>query len=181
MNANASRLRYSYSATPYSALAPMKIHNALFLHGGPGLHSKVEHTWFGDTLPILWWDQPAIAPALAGGPSPFRSLVAHAGRQLEALVESNGEPVDLIANSFGGQVAASLAREYPTLIRRITLLGCSPDPVRQFFLLARRLLEAGCEHPGLRDALAASEESCDESRFFAMVQACFPGGALPEI
>ncbi len=158
----------------------MKI-NKLFIHGGPGLHSKVERIWFGDTLPVLWWDQPAVAPALAGGAAPFRTLVDFVGCQLEMLAASNGGPVDLIANSFGGQIAASLAREYPALIRRITLLGCSPDPIRQFFLLAQRLLAAGFEHPGLRDALAAAEQNCDESRFFALVQACYPNGAMPGI
>lgn len=151
--------------------------NTLFLHGGPGFHSAAERAWFGDTLPILWWDQPAVA----GGPTPFRTLVAHAGRQLETLANSSGRQVGLIAHSFGGQIAAALAREYPGLIRRVTLLGCPPDPIRQFFLFSRRLLEAGREYPGLRDALAAAERSCDEGRFFALVQACYPDSALPDI
>jgi len=151
--------------------------NTLFLHGGPGLHSAVERTWFGEMLPILWWDQPSVA----GEPSPFRLLVAHAAHQLETLAESNGGRVDLIAHSFGGQIAAALAREYPGLIRRITLLGCPHGRVSHFFLFARRLLEAGYERPGLRDALAAVEENCDVSRFFALMGACYPDSALPDI
>ena len=154
-----------------------KLPNTLFLHGGPGLHSAVERAWFGDTLPIVWWDQPAVA----GDPTPFRTLVAHAGRQLQIMADSGDGQVDLIAHSFGGQIAAALAREYPALIRRITLLGCPHDRIHVVFLFARRRLEAGCEYPGLRDALAAAEENCDEGRFFALVQACYPDGTLPGI
>lgn len=47
-----------------------KLHTTLFLHGGPGLHSAVEREWFSDTLPILWWDQPAVA----GNPAPSGTL-----------------------------------------------------------------------------------------------------------
>lgn len=153
------------------------LHNTLFLHGGPGLHAAAERAWFGDALPILWWDQPAVAD----DPTPFRTLIAHAATQLEALADTAGGQIDLIAHSFGGQIAAALAGEHPALIRHITLLGCAPDPIHQFFLLARQLLEAGHEYPGLRDALTAAEENCDESCFFALVQACYPGGALPGI
>lgn len=145
------------------------LHNALFLHGGPGLHAAVERAWFGDALPILWWDQPSVA----ADPTPFRTLVAHAASQLETLADTVGERVDLIAHSFGGQIAVALTREYPALIRNITLLGCSPDPIRGFIIFARRLIEAGYEHPGLRDALAAVEESCDENSFSALTQACY--------
>ena len=153
------------------------LHNTLFIHGGPGLHSAVERGWFGDILPILWWDQPSVA----GDPTPFRTLVTHASRQLETMAESSGVRSDLIAHSFGGQIATALAREYPDLIRHITLLGCPPDPIRPFVLFARRLLEAGCEHPGLKDALAAAEDKCDENRFIALIQAIYPDGALPDI
>ena len=151
--------------------------DTLFLHGGPGLHCAVERAWFGDTLPILWWDQPGVA----GEPDPFRALVAHAGRQLEAMAESTGGQVNLIAHSFGGQIAAVLAREYPGLIRRITLLGSPPTPLHAFFNFARRLLENGYERPGLKDALAAAKEICDENRFAALIQACYPDSAIPAI
>lgn len=154
--------------------APYKI---LFLHGGPGLHCAVEREWFKDSLPIRWWDQPSVA----GDPSPFRALVTHAAKQLELMAESNGKQIDLIAHSFGGQIAAALAREYPTLIRRITLLGSPHERIRVFILLARRLLEAGCEYPGLRDALAIAEGDCDETNLFALIQACFPGGTFPKV
>ena len=144
-------------------------------HGGPGLHSAVERVWFGDKLPVLWWDQPSVA----GESAPFRTLVAHAGRQLEILADSGGGQVNLIAHSFGGQIAVALARQYPGLIRSITLLGSPPTPVHAFLHFARRLLQTGQEQPGLRDVLAAAENNCDENRFLALIQACYPDGALP--
>ena len=151
----------------------------LFLHGGPGLHAVVERAWFGDTLPILWWDQPAVA---ADDPAPFRTLVAHAAGQLRALAGSSGGQVDLIAHSFGGQIAAVLANEHPTLIRRITLLGCAPpDPFRPFLLVGQRLLEAGYERPGLQDAMQAAQQNPDDDRFAALIQACFPDPFIPDI
>ena len=151
----------------------------LFLHGGPGLHAAVERAWFGDSLPVLWWDQPAVA---ADDPAPFRTLVGHAAKQLQALAASRGGPVDLIAHSFGGQIAAALANEYPALIRRITLLGCAPpDPFRPFLLLGQRLLEAGYDRPGLQDAMKAAQETPDENRFAALIQACFPDPYIPGI
>ncbi len=52
--------------------------------GGPGLHAAAGRAWFGDSLPVLWWDQPAVA---ADDPAPFRTLVDHAARQLHALRE----------------------------------------------------------------------------------------------
>lgn len=151
--------------------------NTLFLHGGPGLHCAVEREWFGDLLPIQWWDQPSVA----GNSTPFHTLVIHAAKQLEAMAGSSGEQVDLIAHSLGGQIAVALAREYPNLIRHITLLGCPHGRFRFFFQLARRLLETEHELPGLRDALAALEGNCNETSFFALIQACYPGGKLPDI
>ena len=151
--------------------------STLFLHGGPGLHSAVEREWFGDTLPILWWDQPHVADDSA----PFRTLVYYAANRLGILAGSSGGKVDVIAHSFAGQIAAVLAREYPQLIRRITLLGCPHDRVSHFFLFARRLLEAGYDRPGLKEALAAVEANCDESNFFALIRACYPDSTLPGI
>ena len=151
--------------------------STLFLHGGPGLHCAVEREWFGDTLPVLWWDQPTVAES----PAPFNTLVTHAAKQLEAMVDSTGGQVGLIAHSFGGQIATALIRKHPALISRITLLGCPHDRFQFFFLLAQRLLETGHEFPGLQDALAAVEENCDEASFFSLIQACYPGGNLPGI
>ncbi|MDH4284701.1 MAG: alpha/beta hydrolase [Gallionellaceae bacterium] len=149
---------------------------ALFLHGGPGLHAAVERAWFGDLLPVLWWDQPAIA---AGDPAPFRTLVDHAARQLRTIADANNGQVDLVAHSFGGQIAAALAKEQPAYISRITLLGCG-NPILQFFNLGKWQLGGEYEHPELQNAIAAAQEKCDESRFFSLAQACFPERRRPD-
>ena len=151
----------------------------LFLHGGPGLHAVVERAWFNDSLPVLWWDQPAIA---SDDPTPFRTLVGHAVKQIQALADYGGGQVNLLAHSYSGHIAAAIAREYPALIRRITLLGCPPhDPFRIFILVGQRLLEAGYERPGLQDAMNAAQKTPDEGRFTALIQACFPDPYLPDI
>ena len=67
------------------------------------------------------------------------------------------------------------------MIRRITLLGCPPAPLRTFINFARRLMEAEHEQPDLRYALMAVEENCDDNRFTALIQACYPDGVLPGI
>ena len=151
----------------------------LFLHGGPGLHAAVERAWFGNSLPVLWWDQPAIA---TDDPTPFHTLAGHAARQLQTLADSSGQQVDLVAHSYGCLIAAALASKHPALIRRITLLGClSLNPFHPFLYLGHKLLEAGYERPGLQDAMRAAQESPDESRFTALIQACFPDPAIPDI
>jgi len=122
-------------------------------------------------------DQPA---SVAGDPTPFRTLVAHTGRQLEKLAESNGGQVDLIAHSFGGQIAAALAREYPALIRRITLLGCPHDLLRAFFLFARRLLEAGYERPACAMPWRQLKKVAMKT-VSLLDRACYPESAIPGI
>lgn len=159
-------------------MADLRKAKALFLHGGPGLNTAAERLWFGDTLPIHWWDQPASAEA---SPTPFSDLVAAALDELESLSEAAGGPVAIVAHSFGGQIAVALARAAPQHIRAMTLLGCPPEPSRPFLHLARRLLAAGYPHPGLEAALAQAQAGLDEARFFALVNACFPGGNFPDL
>jgi pimeloyl-ACP methyl ester carboxylesterase len=144
---------------------------SLFLHGGPGFNSEVERIWFADTLPVLWWDQPAV--------SAFSELVSAAAAQIDSMSHSSRDGIHLIAHSFGGQIAAALAREFPSKIRSITLLDCPAEPVRPFFLLGDRLLETGGHFPGLAEALAAAK--IDIKHFFALVQACYPGEACPDV
>lgn len=151
-------------------------YKTLFLHGGPGLHCSVERTWFGNSLPVFWWDQPSVAAE----PEPYAALVTNAVNQLKAMSESAGGQIDLIAHSFGGQIAAALAREQGELIRSITLLGCPPSPLLAFLNFARRLLDNPSEHPGLKEKLTAIEEYSDMNRFLALIQACYPSGTLPD-
>lgn len=151
-------------------------YKTLFLHGGFGWHCAAEHVWFGDSLPVLWWDQPSVAEA----PEPYAALVKNAVNKIKAMSDTAGCQIDLIAHSFGGQIAATLATEQGELIRSITLLGCPPSPLAAFFNFAQRLLEATPEHPDLKEALSALEKHHDMGNLMALVQLCYPGGALPE-
>lgn len=104
----------------------------LFLHGGPGLHAGIERRWFGDTLPVNWWDQPS---AKEGDPAPFASLVSAARQELSRMFAAQGAPVPVVAHSFGALVARALARDVPDLIESVTLLA----PTRNVFCALQRL------------------------------------------
>lgn len=47
----------------------------LYLHAGPGLTAALERQWFGEALPLQWWDQPAIAAPLTRSPTAPCSLL----------------------------------------------------------------------------------------------------------
>ena len=151
-------------------------HTTLFLHGGFGWHCAVERVWFGDALPVLWWDQPSVAAE----PEPYAALVRNAASGLRAMSASAGAPINLIAHSFGGQLAATLAAEHGELIRSITLLGCPPSPLTAFFHFARQRLNLSPERSELKAALTALEACRDMGSLMTLVQACYPDGALPD-
>ncbi len=150
---------------------------ALFLHGGPGLSTEIERQWFGDSLPVVWWDQPTVT---SGSPAPFGQLVAAAADQLRAMADDTGEPVALIAHSFGGQIAYALVREAPELVKSITLLGCAPDPFPPLFRLCRRLTEIQSS-PVLEAAIADAETRLDQRSFESMVLAAAVHPAYPAV
>lgn len=162
----------------------------LFLHGGPGLSAAVERIWFGNTLPVDWWDQPAIP---AGTADPFMFLVQAAEQHLCSLAHP-GTPVNLLAHSFGARLAAELARRQPARIARITLMAGAIDLTAVFLALGktlaaqphatgelprllslasdtpdiptiRRLIEALLMIPGLFDPLWAPRSGAYRERF----------------
>ncbi len=149
---------------------------ALFLHGGPGLNTRVERMWFGDRLPIHWWDQPPMA---ASDPAPIQSLIAAAADELTRLAKTTGAPVALVAHSFGGQIARELAATMPRAIARIVLLGCTFDPAEAHLRFADALVAAGAETDELARALAAARAHRDGDTVLAIVAANFGApGAL---
>lgn len=150
---------------------------ALFLHGGPGLSAAVERRWFGDSLPVHWWDQPLMARET---PAAFGQLVAAARKQLEHMARASGGPVRLLASSFGGQLATALARDVPQLVRDITLLGCRFEPVRAITQAGERLLEEE-NSPELRQALYRVEQLLDVSGVETLLLAIAGHPAFPAI
>jgi pimeloyl-ACP methyl ester carboxylesterase len=150
---------------------------ALFLHGGPGLNAGAERLWFGDSLPICWWDQPIVS---GGSLAPFGQLVAVAADQLRAMADDTGELVALIAHSFGGQIAYALAREAPELVKSITLLGCVTDPFLPLFRLCRQMAKIQSS-PALEAAILDAETRLDQHSFESMVLSAAVHPAYPSV
>jgi pimeloyl-ACP methyl ester carboxylesterase len=137
--------------------------SALFLHWGPGSHAAVERAWFGDSLPIRWWDQPRIA---------LEGLFDAAEAELRRLSDEQGGAVGLVAHSFGGQLALELSFRAPERIRSIELLGSSEWTGRAFLNLARQLARrhpSGA--PALEAAAAAGERKLDAAGFGTLAAA----------
>src|ERR1700737_4149464 len=84
---------------------------ALFLHWGPGCNAEVERRWFGDGTLIDWWDQPKVT-----GPQAFETIASAARARLDDLHALTGDPLHLIAHSFGGKLAQALAESSPEKI-----------------------------------------------------------------
>jgi len=147
---------------------------ALFLHGGPGLSSRIERLWFGQSLPVLWWDQPSAGRE----PAPFDALVEAATNELRKMARLS--TVHLIAHSFGGQLARALACRHPELIHRITLLGCAPNPVAGLIRLCRRVSELS-EAGSVAAAVSAAENDLNAESFAAMTMATALDPAYPAV
>jgi pimeloyl-ACP methyl ester carboxylesterase len=105
--------------------------STLFLHGGPGLSAIAERIAYGNSLPILWWDQPRPATA---SPQPFRMLIDSAEDQALAMA-ADGQ-VHLVAHSFGAVLAHRLSLRMPERIASLTLLAPAPDLADVFVRLA---------------------------------------------
>jgi pimeloyl-ACP methyl ester carboxylesterase len=150
---------------------------ALFLHGGPGLSAGIERLWFGDSLPASWWDQPLLS---ADDSSPFEALVSAATKQLEQMTAAAARPVDLLAHSFGGQIAIALARRSPNLVRSIRLLASPADPIRGLFRLCKAIARAHYS-ADLERAIDAAEQDLNPHSFEAMILAAASHPAYPAI
>lgn len=98
------------------------IPTALYLQGGPGLNSAVERAWFGDSHPILWWDQPRFP---ADGKNAYQATLDAAAEKLAELHGVQGKPIHVIAWSFGARLALDLAHHTPEMISALTLLAPS--------------------------------------------------------
>lgn len=150
--------------------------NTLFLHGGPGMSTGVERLWFGEDLPIRWWDQPIEA---LWAPAPLDALTDAATAEVARMADACGEPVHVVAHCFGGQIAHALARRCPERLHRITLLGCAHNVLGGLFRLAGRTAESGGSRI-LADAIATARQHLDGDSFEAMMLAVaadplFPG------
>ena len=99
-----------------------KTPTALYLHGGPGLNCAVERAWFGESCPVLWWDQPRFP---ADADNAYQATLDAAAEQLAELRTRQVEPVNIIGWSFGARLALDLAQRAPEAIGALTLLAPS--------------------------------------------------------
>lgn len=99
-----------------------KIPTALYLHGGPGLNSAVERTWFGERYPVLWWDQPRFPVDTENA---YQATLDAAAEIMTELYARQGQPLHVIGWSFGARLALDLAHRAPETIGTLTLLAPS--------------------------------------------------------
>lgn len=101
----------------------------LFLHMGPGFHSLIEESIFGDKIPSMdFWNQPKETT--------FLGLVKSAE---QAFLNLKQDKVDLYAHCFGAHLALALAKKYPDKIGKIVILNSSVSPFNYFSNIGLRL------------------------------------------
>lgn len=96
------------------------IPTALYLQGGPGLNCAVERAWFGNSHPILWWDQPRFP---SNAENAYQATLEAAVEKLAELHALNGKPIHVIGWSFGARLAIDLTHRAPEAIGALTLLA----------------------------------------------------------
>lgn len=148
---------------------------ALYLHGGPGMNARIERNWFGDRLPMLWWDQPRIEPETA---NPFSVTIEAAANELRRLRQQTGRPPALVATSFGARIALELVREYPANVHSLSLLAPALELDTSFLRMANFLVAKGIGGEALQQALASLPARLDFQAFLSLVQALL---AIPDL
>lgn len=131
----------------------------MFLHWGPGSHCAVEREWFGESLAMLWWDQPSVRE---GDPNPGDTIFRAAEDRFLELFLENGGTVALYGHSVGGILATRLADAHPEKVSRIRLLGANERCPRAFVNLGTRLF------PGA-DEVEAAKRKLDETTFWPLL------------
>ncbi|MES2262971.1 MAG: alpha/beta hydrolase [Pseudomonadota bacterium] len=137
----------------------------LFLHGGPAMSSIAERLWYGESLPVDWWDQPRAA---ASSPRPYAALVGSARNKLRTTADARGGKIALLAHSFGAQIALELAAAEASYIASLTLLAPAHD-MRYVWLTLAQLLQIAAPIPTLQQAAARfARDTSDEAAMSAL-------------
>lgn len=139
----------------------------LFLHGGPGLSCFAEREHYGTTLPIYWWDQPRGVVMFA---HPFAELVEMATDTVSECAQQCGQPVGLVAHSFGAQLALHVASRIPEHLYAVTLLAPAFNIVDALARVGRCVLERRADAAGLQRALRLlAEQPYNRDCFWLLV------------
>lgn len=126
---------------------------SLFLHYGPGGNSFVENKILGKlTDKIYFWDQPKVKHR----PNPYSSLVALCEEQLLKV----SSPCNIVAHSFGCDLALSILKSNPNLVSKTILISPLRNIPNCFINLAKKLLEIKNSVP-LSQALLSAESKTD--------------------
>lgn len=137
----------------------------LFLHGGPAMSAIAERAWYGDSLPVDWWDQPRSA---ASAPAPYHALADAARGRLHAASDASGGKIALLAHSFGAQIALDLVETDAQRIASLTLLAPAHD-MRYVWLALAKLLQEDTPIAALQEAAARfARDTADETAMSAL-------------
>jgi pimeloyl-ACP methyl ester carboxylesterase len=137
----------------------------LFLHGGPGFTAELERQQFADSLPVYWWDQPH-AQQTSGA---YETLVNAARAELHRLYRESGEPIGLLANSFGVHLALELMERAPHEIARVTIVGGVVDTRSAFVRLGRHLAATNGDE-ALAAAALDAEQGEGNARLWRLIE-----------
>lgn len=141
----------------------------LFLHGGPGLCCLAEREHYDTTLLIHWWDQPRGVVMFA---HPFAELVEMATDTVSECALQCGQPVGLVAHSFGAQLALHVASRIPEHLYAVTLLAPAFNIVDALTRVGRCVLERGADAAGLQRALRLlAEQPYNRDCFWSLFDA----------
>lgn len=140
----------------------MKQTKTLFLHGGPGSSAIPERELYGNSLPLLWWDQPRAEVLFA---RPYQALLDDAAIQTETLISRGADKVNLVAHSFGAHLALHLALLMPEKIGAIALIAPVFDVVDAIVRLGMHVVSRATDPRRLVKAL--EENRAQHSRFEA--------------
>ncbi len=92
---------------------------------GPGFHSQIEKKFFESASPsINFWNQPPVTS--------FTDLQSSTEK---VFLNLNSDKVELLAHSFGAQLAMGLSTRFPDKITKITMLNAGVDPFECFINL----------------------------------------------
>lgn len=142
------------------------IPTTLYIQGGPGLNTAVERAWFGDQLPIQWWEQPRFA---ADTPAAFESTVDAAIGQLGQLARKRNGAINIVAWSFGARLAVEVAHRAPENIASITLLAPTLCLEKSFLRLAKLLSAHGLGGEALQSAINSIHVADRHEHFVKLV------------
>ena len=92
----------------------------VFFHFGPGGHARTEQAWLASSSKLHFFDCSTLSPP----PCNFDEMV---NMHREYIEENFSEPVEIVAHSFGCNVAWKLQEQLPEKITKVKLISPMRD------------------------------------------------------